>query len=131
MGRRRSHGHPVRQAPPRDRRHDHQRRERRAGEELGRRRFVDYKNHDFETILHDYDLVLDPVGGENVEKSMRVLKPCGLVVGIGGPPDPQFAKEMRGQLVRRVGDEVPEPQSAVECPAPRGALRVPVHESKW
>lgn len=69
---------------------------------LGADVVVDYTNDDFETILHDYDLVLDPLGGESVEKSMRVLKPGGMVVGIGGPPDPEFATEIGSSWIVRV-----------------------------
>lgn len=62
--------------------------------ELGADLVIDYRNQNFEDVLHDYDLVLDSVGGENLEKSLRVLKPGGKVVGIAGPPDPRFAKEL-------------------------------------
>jgi NADPH:quinone reductase-like Zn-dependent oxidoreductase len=54
---------------------------------------IDYKTDDFETILRDYDVVLDSLGGEALEKSLRVLKPGGKLVSIAGPPDPGFAKE--------------------------------------
>jgi NADPH:quinone reductase-like Zn-dependent oxidoreductase len=60
---------------------------------LGADVVVDYKTDDFATVLSDYDLVLDPLGGATLEKSLTVVKPGGLVIGIGGPPDPDFAKE--------------------------------------
>jgi NADPH:quinone reductase-like Zn-dependent oxidoreductase len=47
---------------------------------------IDYRAHDSEQILHDYDLVLDSLGGENLEKSLCVLMPGGKAVGISGPP---------------------------------------------
>jgi NADPH:quinone reductase-like Zn-dependent oxidoreductase len=62
--------------------------------ELGADLVIDYRSQDFEDVLYDYDLVLDSVGGENVEKSLRVLKPGGKVIGIAGPPDPRFASEL-------------------------------------
>src|SRR5207253_3602484 len=43
--------------------------------------------------LTGYDLVLDSLGGENLEKSLRVLKPGGKAIGIAGPPEPAFARE--------------------------------------
>ncbi|MEU4286795.1 NADP-dependent oxidoreductase [Kribbella sp. NPDC026596] len=61
---------------------------------LGADVVVDYKKEDFATILHDYDVVLDPLGGETLEKSLRVLRPGGTVIGIAGPPDPDFAQEI-------------------------------------
>jgi NADPH:quinone reductase-like Zn-dependent oxidoreductase len=55
---------------------------------------IDYKKEDFETILHDYDVVLDTLGGETLKKSLRVLKPGGKLISLLGPPDPDFAKEI-------------------------------------
>lgn len=63
--------------------------------ELGADVVIDYKSEDFETVLHDYDVVLDPLGGKTLEKSLRVLRPGGKVIGISGPPDPDFAREMK------------------------------------
>lgn len=54
---------------------------------------IDYKTEDFATKLRDYDLVLDSVGGETLEKSLRVLKPGGQVISISGPPDTAFAQD--------------------------------------
>lgn len=69
--------------------------------ELGADVVIDYRTEDFEKILSEYDFVLDSLGGENLEKSLRVLKPGGLAVGISGPPDPAFAKRMGlGVMVR-------------------------------
>ncbi|KXF54839.1 NADPH:quinone oxidoreductase [Rhodococcus sp. SC4] len=61
--------------------------------ELGADTVIDYHNQDFEQILQGFDLVLDSLGGKNLEKSLRVLKPGGTAIGIAGPPDPAFARE--------------------------------------
>ena len=61
---------------------------------LGADIVIDYKKDDFETILRDYDAVLDTLGGETLEKSLRVLRPGGKLISISGPPDPDFAKEI-------------------------------------
>jgi NADPH:quinone reductase-like Zn-dependent oxidoreductase len=61
--------------------------------ELGADTVIDYRGQDFEQLLSGYDLVLDSVGGENLKKSLRVLKPGGKAIGIVGPPDPAFARE--------------------------------------
>jgi alcohol dehydrogenase len=61
---------------------------------LGADIVIDYKKDDFSAILKDYDVVLDTQGGNALEKSLRVLKPGGKLIGIAGPPDPDFAKEM-------------------------------------
>jgi NADPH:quinone reductase-like Zn-dependent oxidoreductase len=60
---------------------------------LGADVVIDYRRQAFETILHDYDVVLDTVGGETLDKSLRVLKPGGKLVSVAGPPDPALAKE--------------------------------------
>ncbi|MEP7765159.1 NADP-dependent oxidoreductase [Sanguibacter sp. 25GB23B1] len=60
---------------------------------LGADVVIDYRSQDFEALLTGYDLVLDSLGGENLEKSLRILKPGGKVIGISGPPDPTFARE--------------------------------------
>ena len=61
---------------------------------LGADIVIDYKKDDFETIVRDCDMVLDTLGGVTLEKSLRVLKPGGKLIGIAGPPDPEFAKEI-------------------------------------
>lgn len=62
--------------------------------DLGADVVVDYKVQAFETVLHDYDVVLDSLGGETLEKSLQVLRPGGKLISIAGPPDPAFAKEL-------------------------------------
>jgi NADPH:quinone reductase-like Zn-dependent oxidoreductase len=63
-------------------------------EQLGADIAIDYRNDDFETILADYDVVLNSLDGETLHKSLRVLKPGGILISISGPPDPDFAKEI-------------------------------------
>ncbi|MFI6439159.1 NADP-dependent oxidoreductase [Streptomyces sp. NPDC050759] len=60
---------------------------------LGADTVIDYRSQDFEQLLTGYDLVLDSLGGENLEKSLRVLRPGGKAIGIAGPPEPAFARE--------------------------------------
>ena len=61
--------------------------------ELGADIVIDYKTEDFEDTLSGFDLVLDSLGGSNLEKSLRILAPGGKAIGIAGPPDPRFARE--------------------------------------
>ena len=60
---------------------------------LGADIVIDYKTQDFETILKDYDLVLNSQDGKTLEKSLKILKSGGKVISISGPPDATFAKE--------------------------------------
>jgi NADPH:quinone reductase-like Zn-dependent oxidoreductase len=61
---------------------------------LGADVVVDYTQEDFAEVLSGYDVVLDSRGGENLEKSLTVLKPGGKAIGVAGPPDPGFAKQL-------------------------------------
>jgi NADPH:quinone reductase-like Zn-dependent oxidoreductase len=61
---------------------------------LGADVVVDYKKEDFADVLSGYDVVLDSLGGENLEKSLTVLKPGGQAIGVAGPPDRGFAKQL-------------------------------------
>ena len=64
--------------------------------ELGADEVIDFTQQDFARVLSGYDVVLDSLGGPNLEKSLTVLKPGGLAISAVGPPDPAFA----GQLGR-------------------------------
>jgi alcohol dehydrogenase len=61
---------------------------------LGADTAIDYRKDDFEKILKDYDVVLNSLDGATLDKSLRVLKPGGMLISISGPPDPDFAKEI-------------------------------------
>lgn len=61
---------------------------------LGADVVIDYKARDFESLLKDYDFVLNSQDEKTLEKSLRILKPGGTVVSISGPPDTAYAKEM-------------------------------------
>lgn len=60
---------------------------------LGADLIIDYKTQDFETILKDYDLVLNSQDSKTLEKSMKVLKSEGKAISISGPPDVNYANE--------------------------------------
>ena len=71
--------------------------------DLGADVVIDYRTQDFETVLHDYDVVLDSQGKDTLAKSLRILKPGGIAIGIAGPPDPDFARQLgRGFPLRLV-----------------------------
>ena len=42
--------------------------------DLGADIVIDYRSQDFEKVVSGYDLVLDSLGGENLQKSLRILK---------------------------------------------------------
>src|SRR5215213_7885760 len=61
---------------------------------LGADVVVDYAREDFAEVLSGYDVVLDSRGGETLERSLTVLKPGGQAIGVAGPPDPGFARQL-------------------------------------
>ena len=69
---------------------------------LGADVVVDYTNQDFSKTLSGYDLVIDSLGGQNLEKSLTVLKPGGLAIGVAGPPDAGFARQLGAPSILRV-----------------------------
>ncbi len=68
---------------------------------LGADIVIDYRKDDFATLLRDYDVVLNSLGGEVLEKSLQVLKPGGKLISISGPPDSDFAKDMGSSWILR------------------------------
>ncbi|AJZ84415.1 NADP-dependent oxidoreductase [Streptomyces antimycoticus] len=70
--------------------------------ELGADVVVDYRKQAFESLLRDYDVVLDSLGGETLEKSLQVLKPGGMAIGVAGPPDPAFARDLGANAILRL-----------------------------
>lgn len=69
---------------------------------LGADVVIDYRKDDFENILKDYDLVLNSQDKNALEKSLRILKPGGKVVSISGPPDPDFAIQIKGNWFLKI-----------------------------
>ncbi|MFS2203820.1 NADP-dependent oxidoreductase [Variovorax sp. Varisp36] len=58
---------------------------------LGADVVIDYKQQDFATVLRGYDVVLNSLGSDELNKSVQVLKPGGHLISISGPPTPAFA----------------------------------------
>jgi NADPH:quinone reductase-like Zn-dependent oxidoreductase len=69
---------------------------------LGADIVVDYKKENFADVLSGYDVVLDSLGGENLQKSLTVLKRGGKAISVTGPPDPGFAKQLGAPQYMRV-----------------------------
>lgn len=64
--------------------------------DLGADEVIDYKNQPFEDILHDYDAVLDNVGGETYLKSFKVLRKGGILAS-------KLPQEERKDLMDKYG----------------------------
>ncbi|HQY64561.1 MAG: NADP-dependent oxidoreductase [Myxococcales bacterium] len=62
---------------------------------LGASEIVDYTKQDFTDVLRGYDVVLGTLKGAELEKSLRVLEPDGIVVSLVGPLDADFGRARR------------------------------------
>jgi len=69
---------------------------------LGAHEVIDYTKTDFATVRSGYDFVLDSLGGDNLTKSLDVLKPGGLAMSVVGPPDAAFAEQVGAPLLKPV-----------------------------
>ncbi len=70
--------------------------------DLGADVVIDYTTQDFSEVVSGYDLVVDSLGGQNLEKSLTVLKPGGLAIGVAGPPDSGFARQLGAPAILSV-----------------------------
>ena len=70
--------------------------------DLGADIVIDYRTQDFETVVHDYDVVLDSQGGDTLAKSLRVLKPGGHSHRHRRPAGPDFARQQGLRLPLRL-----------------------------
>ena len=69
---------------------------------LGADEVIDFTQTDFADVLAGYDVVLDSLGGDNLARSMRVLKPGGLAISVVGPPDAAFARQLGQPILKPV-----------------------------
>ncbi len=73
---------------------------------LGAEKALDYNAIRFEDALSDLDVVLDSVGGETTQRSMRVLKPGGILVSLLAQPDQTEAQKYD---IRAMNNSVTQP----------------------
>ena len=62
---------------------------------LGADEHIDYKKHRIDTIVTDADFVLDPIGGDNIDPSLKAVKKGGTVIML-----PSFFKE---EIIAKAG----------------------------
>ncbi|MFE7616233.1 NADP-dependent oxidoreductase [Streptomyces sp. NPDC057496] len=69
---------------------------------LGADEVVDYRTTDFAETVTGVDVVLDTIGGEYGPRSLRTLRPGGLVVSLASPAEAALADEADRNGVRAV-----------------------------
>jgi NADPH:quinone reductase-like Zn-dependent oxidoreductase len=87
---------------------------------------VDYRATDFTTAVKDVDVVLDTLGGETSVRSLRVLRPGGIVVSIlpvGSDEFPREAERLGMRAVRMLVDASHSGMRAVAELVEAGRLR--------
>jgi NADPH:quinone reductase-like Zn-dependent oxidoreductase len=93
---------------------------------LGSRRVIDVNSTAFDAGPARYDVVLDTVGGETLERSYPLLSPGGRLVTLAAPPSAEQAAKYRATatffIVTPDRDELAELVELVDC----GALQVTI-----
>ena len=67
---------------------------------LGADQVIDYQARPFEEQVKDLDVVFDTVGGEVLERSLKVIRKGGVLVTVAGRFAPEFGKEEGIQVLR-------------------------------
>lgn len=62
--------------------------------DLGADIVVDYKTQQYEDYVKNFDVVLDTLGGPEIERSMKILRKGGTLVSVVGDPDPNLADQI-------------------------------------
>ena len=81
---------------------------------LGADQVIDYHTTKFEDVVKNMDAVIDTVGGDLAERSMRVIRPGGVYITVAGRVDPEMghAHEIRATNARRA--DVAQLQTIIE-----------------
>lgn len=69
--------------------------------QLGADEVIDYKDQDFSEILSDFDAVFDAVGGDDFNKSFKILKKNGTAVTMIADPDQDKAEKLNITAIRQ------------------------------
>ncbi|SDK23432.1 NADPH:quinone reductase [Catalinimonas alkaloidigena] len=64
---------------------------------LGTDEHIDYRSQQFDELVSDVDFVLDPLGGDNTVRSLKVLKPGGTVISIVGGANEAVAAQAKAE----------------------------------
>ncbi|WP_329119619.1 NADP-dependent oxidoreductase [Streptomyces sp. NBC_01465] len=78
---------------------------------LGADEVVDYTQTAFETAVSDIDIVLDAIGGEYGPRSLKTLRPGGIVLSIASPAEAELTP-VAAELGLRAAFTIVEPDHA-------------------
>ncbi|HLL64939.1 MAG TPA: NADP-dependent oxidoreductase [Micromonosporaceae bacterium] len=77
---------------------------------LGADEVIDYTTTDFAERLHDLDVVIDSIGGEYGPRSLRTLRPGGILVALASPAE-TYLEQQAIRQGRRARFMIVEPDS--------------------
>lgn len=79
---------------------------------LGADQVIDYTAQDFTEVARDVDVVLDPIGGDYTEGSLRTLRPGGILVGLSRDASTEQTQSAAAALGVRAASLLVEPDHA-------------------
>jgi NADPH:quinone reductase-like Zn-dependent oxidoreductase len=95
---------------------------------LGAEAVIDYQATPFEQVVHEVDVVIDPIGGETQERSWPVITPGGTLIAIGHPASEERARQYGVRTLSTLGDHrgpqrlSPEPLQTISTLLEAGML---------
>lgn len=97
---------------------------------LGADEVIDYTRGDFADTISDIDLVLEPIGGDHAERSLKVLKTGGVLVSLLDVSDnTRTQAKARGIRVERMS-VVPDREGLVELGKLVDAKKLAIHVAR-
>ncbi|HXV44557.1 MAG TPA: NADP-dependent oxidoreductase [Anaerolineae bacterium] len=69
---------------------------------IGAETVIDYITTPFEEVVRDVDFVLDTIGGETLQRSMKIVKRGGTLVSVVAEPSPELAQEYGIRAINNV-----------------------------
>jgi NADPH:quinone reductase-like Zn-dependent oxidoreductase len=82
--------------------------------QLGADEVIDYVTTRFETVASGMDAVIDTLGGEVQQNSMKILKRGGILVSVVSPPSKEEADEYGIRIAYRTGEVGEEGRRTLE-----------------
>lgn len=97
--------------------------------QLGADEAIDYKSQNFATMLQNYDVVYDTVGGETFTKSYQVLKSGGVLVSMLEQADEALSKQHGVQVISQFTQVTTERLTKLAELVDEGAIKVSVDKT--
>ncbi|TIT36391.1 MAG: NADP-dependent oxidoreductase [Mesorhizobium sp.] len=97
---------------------------------LGADEVIDYTKGDFTSQISDIDLVLEPLGGDHADRSLKVLKPGGVLVSLLNVNDATRADASSRDIRVERMSVVPDREGLLELAGLIDAQKLAVHVAR-